>query len=334
MRALRAHDCAAHNTRKGDPLMPLSFETPHLLMTLALLPVLALLYVLAQRQRRKYAVQFTNLRLLSKVVKRAPGAGRHVPPLFYLFGIGALLLAFARPSAVLAVPRDQSVTMLVLDVSASMSADDLKPNRFEASKQAAREFLRAMPADAQVGIVTFSSTAGVLAAPTRDRELLTNAVNNLSLGGGTAIGEGLNVALDSLQNRPVTEQGRVPARVIVLSDGENALGRDPVEAAVRAAGDDVRVFTIGIGQRGSQVRIGDQVVGLDEDTLRDMAARADGEYYYAQEAGALSQIYANLGRQVTYINEEIEITSYVAAAGLGLLLLGGLAALRWFQRFP
>ena len=189
--------------------LPMSFEWPVLLYGLAFVPIMAALYVLAQRRRRAYAVRFTNLPLLREVAPRRPAYRRHLPPLFFLLGMAALLLSLARPSAVIAVPRDQSSVMLVLDVSGSMSADDLQPDRMTAARQAARTFVEALPDDVQVGLVSFSNAASVRAPLGRDRDAVLRAIDALRPDGGTAIGEGLDLALDQLARLPAgrTEPG-------------------------------------------------------------------------------------------------------------------------------
>jgi Ca-activated chloride channel family protein len=313
----------------------LTFEWPLLLWALAALPALLALYLIAQRRRRAYAVRFTNLALLGSVVQRGPGARRHVPPLLYLIGLAALLISLARPSAVIAVPRDQATLMLVMDVSGSMGADDLQPNRMRAAQEAARAFVEALPDGAQIGLVSFSEAASVRAAPSRDREAILRAIDGLAPGGGTAIGEGLHLALDELDRLPADESGQVPSTVVLLSDGESSPGRPATSAAARAGADGVQVHTVGVGQRGVTTLLGGtQPVRLDEATLQAIAESTGGQYFYAQEAGALERIYADLGSLVTLVEESTEITALVSALGALLFIAGGLLGLRWFQRFP
>lgn len=313
----------------------MTFEWIYALWSLMLVPLLLALYLLAQRRRQTYAVRFTNLALLQSVVKRGPGVRRHIPPFLFLLGVTALLVSLARPVAVLAVPRDQSAVMLVVDVSGSMSADDLQPNRMEAARQAARAFVNALPADTSVGLVAFSGEANIEAPLTRDRAVVLHAIDTLRPGGGTAIGEGLSRALTHLEQQSVPAQERPPARVVLLSDGQSTMGVDPEQAAERAANDSIRVDTVGIGQRGAAPIIGNQQrVGLDEATLQAMASRTGGQYLYASEANQLESIYADLGAQTRWVEERTEVTALVSALGALLLIVGGLLGLRWFQQFP
>ena len=316
----------------------MTFEWPALLASLALLPALCILYVLSLRRRRAYALRFTNLALLREVAGPGPGMRRHLPPLFFLLGLGALLVSLARPYAVIAIPRDQTAVMLVLDVSGSMAANDLQPNRLTAAKHAAQSFVNALPPNAQVGLVTFSSTAILNTPLTRDHNLVRRALVGLTANGGTAIGDGLWLALDQLPQVPADEQGeRGPALVVLLSDGQQTNGRwTPAQAARRARQAGVAVHTVGIGQRGAMPRVngGRVPVGLDETTLQDIAEVTGGQYFYAAETSQLEQVYRDLGSRVSWVEERTEITALVSGLAALLLLTGGLLSLRWFQHLP
>jgi Ca-activated chloride channel homolog len=316
----------------------MTFEWPWLLASLVLIPLLGALYILAQRRRRTYAVRFTNLALLREVAGSGPGLRRHIPPLLFLLGLSAILFGLARPQAVIAVPRDQTAVMLVLDVSGSMAATDLQPSRMAAAQEAAQAFVEALPPNAQVGVVSFSTNARVEVPLVRDRQLARRAIAGLVADGGTAIGDGLALALDQLALRPVDERGeRAPGLVVLLSDGEQTAGRTlPDQAAARARQEGVTVHTVGIGQRGAAPRIqGARLrVSLDEVTLRRMAETTGGQYYYAAQATQLEEIYEDLGSRVSWTEEQTEVTALANALGTVLLVAGGLLGLRWFQQFP
>lgn len=312
------------------------FAWPTLLSGLLLIPILALAYLLAQRRRRAYAVRFTNVALLAQVAGRGPGVRRHVPPALFLLGVAALLVSLARPSAVVAVPRDDTSVMLVLDVSGSMAANDMQPNRMVAAQQAASAFVAALPPNVQLGVVSFASSASVRVPLSTDTARAQRAIAGLRAEGGTAIGDGLSMALDQLAQRPVDATGQqAPARVVLLSDGQPTAGRDPQTVAARAQQEGVRVYTVGIGQRGARTRVQGRVnVQLDEATLQRMAEQTGGQYFYAAEAGQLEQIYADLGSQVSWREERTEVTALVSALGTVLMVVSGLLGLRWFQQFP
>jgi Ca-activated chloride channel family protein len=314
----------------------MTFAWPTALVGLGLLPVLVGFYLWIQRQRRRYAVRFTNLALLREVVGRGPGVWRHVPPLLFLLGLAALLVSVARPSLVLAVPRDQASVMLVLDVSGSMDARDLQPTRLGAARQAAKRLVDGLPSGAQVGVVAFSDRASLSAplsgAPLRAQQ----ALDGLTAGGGTAIGDGLNLALDQLAARPTNAQGeRAPAVVVLLSDGENNAGRPPLSVAARAQQEGVTVNTIGVGQRDVQTALNRRTsVGLDETALKGIASATGGQYFYAADAGQLEQVYAHLGSQIQWVTEQTEVTALASALGTVLLTVAGLLGLGWFGRLP
>jgi Ca-activated chloride channel family protein len=314
----------------------MTFEWPLLLLSLALIPILMVGYVMAQRRRRAYAVRFTNLALLSEVVGKGPGIRRHIPPLLYLLGLTALLISLARPVAMLAAPREQSDVILVLDVSGSMSANDLQPSRMDAAQQAARTFVESLPDHVRVGLVSFSNVTSLEAPLTRDHSVVLQAIDGLRADGGAAIGDGLAQALDHLAQQPTDVEGeRAPAQVVLLSNGESSAGIEPAVAAEQATNAQVRVSAIGVGQRGAAPMIANnQVVGLDEATLRSIAEQTGGQYFYAAETSELEQIYANLGTEVSWTLERTEITALVGALGTLFLLAGGMLGLRWFQQLP
>lgn len=315
----------------------MTFQWPYLLASLALVPLLLLAYILAQRRRQAYALRFTNLALLAAVAGPRPGWRRHVPPLLFLLGLTALLLSLARPTAVIALPQDQARVVMVLDVSGSMRANDLRPNRLAAATQAAESLLDSLPEQAQVGVVTFNSNASVLVPLTRDREAVREALATLRADGGTAIGDGLDRALDLLEPRAEERGGELPppAVVILLSDGESREGMPPALAAERARQLGVTVQTVGIGERGRRILLdGRTEVGLDEATLRRIAETTGGRYFYAAETTELAEIYAGLGSQVRWVEERTEITALVSGVGALFMLVGGLLSLRWFQRLP
>lgn len=314
----------------------MTFEWPYVLFSLALIPLLIGLYALAQRRRRTYAVRFTNLALLKEVAGRGPGVRRHIPPMLFLLGLAALLISLARPVAVIAVPRDQAAVMLVMDVSGSMAANDLQPNRLTAAKQAARAFVDQLPPNIQVGLVSFSSVANVLTPPTQDRFALTQAIDSLHARGGTATGDGLNLALDQLTQRPASENGqRPPALVVLLSDGQTTTGSPPEEAARRAATEQIKVYTVGIGQRGAVPLVDGRLpVGLDEAALQNIAEGTGGTYFYAAESNQLQRIYSDLGSQISWVEERTEVTAIVSAVGAVFLTVAGLLSLRWMQQLP
>ncbi|MCC7369177.1 MAG: VWA domain-containing protein [Chloroflexi bacterium] len=337
----------------------MTFEWPLLLWSLVLLPILFGFYLLAQRRRRAYALRFTNLALLKEVVGRRPGLRRHLPPLLFLLGLGALLVSLARPSAVIAVPRDEASIVLVLDVSGSMAASDLKPTRIEAARQAALSFIQALPANTKVGLVSFSNRAQVVAPLTRDHTAVLAALRTLQAEGGTAIGDGLALGLEVLRRgqtegaggqQPGAQSGSQQAgsqagnaaaneplvgTVILLSDGATSAGQPPAQAASRAAQAGVTVHTVGMGQRNSNVRVrGGTPADLDERSLQEIARTTGGEYFYAAQSADLERIYSSISTQVSWNEEKTEVTALMSAAGTLLMVAAGLFSLRWLHGLP
>ena len=230
----------------------MSAEWPGLLWTLLLVPVALAAYLLAQRRRSRYTVRFTNLDLLANVVSAKPGWRRHVPPAFYLLALAALLVSLARPQALALVPKEQATIILVMDVSGSMNATDVEPTRLLSSQRAATAFVEDLPEKFRVGIVSFASTAQTLTRPTTDRVAVYGAIDSLHAEGATAMGDGIERALDVKRPptppssgssarpspSPPAEQGgadEAPLVVLLLSDGANTQGRtQPMEAAADA----------------------------------------------------------------------------------------------------
>jgi Ca-activated chloride channel family protein len=314
----------------------MSFAWPAALLALLLIPALAAAYVWMQGRRKAYALRFTNLALLREVAGAGPGLRRHLPPVFFMLGLTALLVSLARPSMVLAVPRTETDVVLVLDTSGSMVAADLQPNRLAAATSAAKQLIATLPADARVGVVSFSQGASVVSPLTSDRDRAERALDNLTANGGTAIGDGLSAALNQLAQRPTDSAADLtPGLVILLSDGESNFGQPPGTVAAKAREQGVQVDTVGIGQRGAPTYINrQQAVGLDEATLKSIAAMTGGEYYYASDADQLSNIYANLASQTTWVPQRTEVTALASGLGAVLFLTAGALALRWFGRLP
>ena len=223
----------------------MSFLEPLRLLLLLALPVLIAAYVVMQVRRGRYAVRFTNLALLDKVAPARPGWRRHLPAAAFLLMIGLFVTGFARPAADMRVPREQATIMLALDVSHSMQATDVRPNRLEGAKEAARTFLEQVPDRFNVGLVSFSGAAAVAVPPTTDRRALVAGIDELRLGPRTAIGEGVIVSLDAIAGFGAQfGQEAPPARIVLLSDGTNTAGREPEEAARRATQARVPVSTM------------------------------------------------------------------------------------------
>jgi Ca-activated chloride channel family protein len=319
--------------------VPESFLAPERLWLLLLIPVLLGAYVVLQRRRRAYAVRFTNLELLAKVAPRRPGWRRHVVAAGLLACLALMVVTCARPAGAVKVPRERATIVLTIDVSLSMRADDVAPTRLAAAQAAARGFVDELPPRLNVGLVSFAGTATVLVPPTTDRARVKQAIDQLQLAEYTAIGEGLFTSLDALQQvprDPSAPDAEVPARIVLLSDGETTVGR-PNQLAVAAAKEaHVPVFAIAFGTPAGTVELDGvrQPVPVAEGDLRQIAAGTGGEFYRAETAGQLDDVYSDIGSSVGYETKTEEITGRWAGVSLVALMLTTVGSLLWFGRLP
>lgn len=312
----------------------MSFQYPLLLLALLALPLLVGLYVLNQRRRQAYAIRFTNLALMGQVMGRQPGFRRHLPAALFLLGFTGLLLAMARPTAAVAVPKEKATVMLTVDVSGSMAATDVQPTRIEAARQAGRALINELPGQARVGLVSFNAQASVVAPLTRDHQAVQDALQSLQPGGGTAIGDALELSVQQLvQNR--TGGAKSPEMIVLLTDGTSNTGVPPADGAAQAKAAGIPVETIGIGQRGKTTFLGGRPIdGVDEQALQSISDSTGGHYFYAAEAGVLQNIFGSLGSAFGWTTEKVELTIPALALGTVILLGGGLLSLRWFRLLP
>jgi Ca-activated chloride channel family protein len=336
-----------------------SAEWPGLLWTLLLVPVALAAYLLGQRRRSRYTVRFTNLDLLANVVSAKPGWRRHVPPALYLFALAALLVSLARPQALALVPKEQATVVLVMDVSGSMNATDVAPTRLVSSQRAAVAFIEELPEKFRVGIVSFASTAQTLTRPTTDGVAVYEAIDSLHAEGATAMGDGIERALDVKRPptppssgsaarpspSPPAQQGggdEAPLVVLLLSDGANTQGRtQPMQAAADAKALGVPVFTIALGTDRGMVDVPDETGNLrripvppDTLTLQRIAQTTGARFFAAPSNSDLREVYRELGSKIGFVKEKQEITVVLAATGLLFLVAGATMSLVWFSRFP
>jgi Ca-activated chloride channel homolog len=270
----------------------MTFASPELLVALLLVPAAVVLYLLVQRRRHRYAVRFTNVDLLSNLVPRTPSWRRHVPPAIYLAAIAALVIALARPSMTLAVPREEATIVLTMDVSGSMQAVDVDPSRLAAAQKAASDFVDQLPDAFRVGLVLFSTEARIAVAPTTDRAALHEALDSLAANGGTALGDAIVVSLQAagltVSTDPTATASPTPTATasptpsgsasasadpsaspepsqpplvatVLLSDGASSTGKtQPLDGARAAAALGVPVYTIALGTADGVVSVPDR----------------------------------------------------------------------------
>jgi Ca-activated chloride channel family protein len=315
----------------------MTFLSPLLLLGLLAIPLLVGLYLASQRRRQAYTVRFTNLALLNQVMGKGPGFRRHLPAILFMVGLAGLLISMARPQAIIRIPKGQTSVMLAVDVSGSMAATDVSPTRMQAAISAGRTLIDKLPGNAQVGLVIFSSHAEVIAPLTSDKGSVKDALGTLSPGGGTAIGDAIQVSVAQLGNivDPNGARSQNYARVILLTDGSSNTGIDNQTAASNAARARIPVDTIGIGSRNQTVLVQGVVVdGVDESALQSIATTTGGHYYYASDEAQLNKIYSDLGNHIGWVTSKVDLTIPVLALGTLILVIGGLFSLRWFRLLP
>ncbi len=326
---------------------------------LALVPLLVIGYIWALRRRARFALRYPSLALVNSAIEKKSNYRRHLPPFMYLMAITTMLFAFARPSTVIAYPRQESTIILTIDCSASMTTTDLKPSRMEAAKAAARAFVEKQNPMPMIGVVAFSESASVVQGPTTDREAVLRAIDRLYPDTTTAIGIGILTSLDAIfqehnfasitptyQPAPLPKVAVTPVApgahsfgtIILLTDGQNVVGPAPVDAATEAAKRGVRIYTIGVGKPAVS---GDPGVPaytkydeLDEATLTQVAQLTDGQYFRATDTEQLASIYKNLNSQVVIQNDVVEITPGLTALAVLFVLVGSALSLRWFSGLP
>ena len=324
----------------------MSFGSPLYLLALLVVPAMIVLYVVHYRRRSRVAARFASPPLLPNVVDRAPGRRRHVPPAILLIALTALLVGLARPKAEISVPREDATIMIAIDTSRSMAADDVRPSRMEAAKAGIREFLAEAPDSYRVGVVSFASDARLVAPPTRDRELVDLALDELRTGEGTALGDAIVKAVEVGQAvdaaSAATDEAPTPTTVLLVSDGkEDGSLVSPQEASGQARERDVPVFTVGMGTPDGVVEVplaggytARVEVPADPTTLRRVADATGGRFFSSPTLEQLQAVYAELDSRLGREDEWREVTVAFAAAGAIMLLLGGALSASWFRRLP
>ncbi|MEV4802114.1 VWA domain-containing protein [Nonomuraea sp. NPDC049421] len=314
----------------------MSLIAPLWLLLLVPVALLAVTYVvMALRSRTSYAVRFANYDLLDKVAPRRPGWRRHVPAAALLLMFALLVIGFARPTAEVRVPRERATIMVAFDVSASMGATDVAPNRFEAAKAAATQFVQGLPERFNLGLVSFSGSASVAVPPTTDRQAVLYALERLGTDSGTAIGEAVFTSLEAIAALD-TEEEAPPAHIVLLSDGSSTTGRTVGDAATEASSRGVPVTTIAYGTADGVISLSgrDVPVPVDGPALRSLAESAGGGFYEAASGDELQAVYEDIGTSVGYRTERQEVWQWFVAAGLLFGLTAAVTSLLWFSRLP
>jgi Ca-activated chloride channel homolog len=345
----------------------MTFLWPKMLWLLLVVPALVGAYFFLLRRKKEAALRYASLSMVKEALGLAQRFRRHIPPLLFLLALIAMIVAIARPAAVITLPSQHRTIILAMDVSGSMRAVDVQPNRISAAQAAAKAFVAEQPSNVRIGVVSFAATASVVQMPTHNREDIVAAIDRFQLQRGTAIGSGIIVSLatlfpeagidvssltygrntsrgvpldqprksDKAEFQPVPPGSHRSAAIILLTDGQRTTGPDSLEAARMAADRGVRVFTVGIGTTSGEI-IGfegwSMRVRLDEETLKAIAKMTHGEYFYAGSATDLKKVYESLNSRLVLETKEMEISALFSAAAAGTALVSALLSLLWFNR--
>ena len=323
----------------------LTFLEPWRLLTLLAVVALVVGYVWQQRRRTAYAVRFTDLDLLASVAPKTPGWRRHVPAGLLVLALAAMSTAFAKPVAAVEVDRERATVVVALDVSASMQATDVDPDRFTAAKAAAVTFVEGLPETFDVALVSFAQQATVRVPATEDHAAVVAAIERLQMQGGTAIGEAVSASLSAIAANaadggdsadPAAAPEAAPARIVLLSDGANTQGRSVQEATQEAVEADVPVTTIAYGTADGEVTVQGRTIAVpvDAPSLERLAESTGGQAYSAESGEELSAVYSDIGDQVGTTTERREVTAAFTGLALAAALGAGVASLVWFARLP
>jgi Ca-activated chloride channel family protein len=338
-----------------------------MLWTLLLVPALVAGYFYILRRKRDAVFRYASLSMVKEAMDASQRFRRHIPPLLFLIALIALIVATARPAAVVTLPSQYRTIILAMDVSGSMRATDVQPNRLSAAQSAAKAFVADQPSNVRIGVVAFAGTAAVVQMPTQNREDIIAAIDRFQLQRATAIGSGIIVSLATIfpdegidvssliygrngprgvpldqagksekkQFKPVPPGSYTSAAIILLTDGQRTTGPDSIDAARMAADRGVRIFTVGFGTKAGET-IGfegwSMRVRLDEETLKTIANLTRGEYFYAGTAMDLRKVYETLNSKFLLEKKQMEISSLFAAAAALVALVSGLLSLLWFNR--
>jgi Ca-activated chloride channel homolog len=338
----------------------MTFLWPEMLWGLLVLPMLLVAYIMVLRRKKKLAVRYANLAMVREAMGASQRIRRHIPPFFFLLALAAMLLALARPQTTITLPTQHETVILAMDISGSMRATDVEPNRLVAAQNAAKQFVAEQPENVRVGVVAFAGTATVAQAPTRNREDVIAAIDRFQLQRATAIGSAIIVSLatifpeagidvgammygsekkadksDKPAHKPVPPGSYASAVIILLTDGQRTTGPDSVQAAKMAAERGVRIYTVGVGTPEGKI-IGfegwSMRVRLDEETLKAVADITRGEYFYAGNAVDLKKVYQALNAKLVMERKKTEVTALFSGLAALLAVVSAALSLAWFHR--
>jgi Ca-activated chloride channel homolog len=316
----------------------LSFLAPGRLWLLLLIPLLVGLYLWMVQRKRNRSKQVSQT-MFDLVIPRDRTWLRHLAVGLSILSLLTLTVAFAKPKDQVLVPRERATIVMTIDVSLSMEAMDVEPNRLDAAKDGADQFVTSLPPKFNVALVTFAGTATTLVTPTLDHGAVTAAIRSLRPQASTAIGEGIYTSLAALAQVPPdpdNPKAVPPARIVLLSDGKTQVGRPSDQAAMAAKAQGVAIYTIAYGTPDGYIDIGGrrEPVPVDRAEMARIAKISGGEAYTAESAGELKQVYRDIGSSVGKEKVDREVTSRYAGFGLGFAILAALGMVSLGARWP
>jgi len=343
-----------------------TLQWPTMLWLLAALPLLAAFQAWQLSREKRGKLRYAGLALHGASAGTVSHARRYVPAVLMFLGLAALIFAVARPQAALMLPGRIETIILAMDVSGSMRATDMAPDRITAARNAAKAFLAEQPRKVRVGVVSIAASAAVAQSPTENYQDVIQALDRFQLQPGTALGSGLIIALTTLlpdaginveqiisgkapyppggvyagsgnpEFKPVPPGSNGSAVIVLLSDGQSNMGPDPLAMATIAAERGIRVFTVGVGTpEGATLSVEgwSMRVRLDEEMLKKVASATQGEYFRAGNANDLKKIYRHLSAKLVLEKRQVmEVTALFAALGALLTLTAALLSMAWFNR--
>ena len=315
----------------------LTFLNPERLWVLLIVPLLIAGYIFLVLMKKKTGMRFTNTAILGQVVPKQSQWRRHLAVALSIAALVALSLAWARPNGIEMQPRERATVVLVLDTSLSMQATDVKPTRLDAAKDAALTFIKALPAQYNLSVVSLSGNPSVRLPPSTDRVQAQQAIRSLKLQESTAVGESLYTALSALQMAPKgTDSSPAPGAIVLLSDGQNTAGRSPAQAANEAKKQSVPVYTIAYGTENGYVDLDGkrERVPPDKALLAGISSATGGQTYTAENLDQLDRVYNNIRSEVGQTPVKKETTALWAGYGLAFAVVAALAAVSLGARWP
>jgi Ca-activated chloride channel family protein len=303
------------------------------------------LYIVVQLARHKRMLRFANMELLESVAPKRPSRWRHLPAILLVLSLLMFTVAMAGPTHDIRIPRNRAVVMLVIDVSQSMRATDVSPNRLAAAQEAAKQFADQLTPGINLGLIAYAGTATVLVSPTTNRDASKNAIDKLQLADRTATGEGIFTALQAIATVGAVIGGGdepPPARIVLMSDGKETVPSNPdnpkgAYTAARTAKDQgVPISTVSFGTPYGYVEINDQrqPVPVDDEMLKKIAELSGGQAYTASSLEQLKEVFTNLQEQIGYETRKGDASAGWLRLGAVVLALAALAAMLLNRRLP